>query len=356
VFERFTDRARRVLVLAQEESRLLNHGFIGTEHILLGLIHESDGVAARALAQLDISLDAVREKVEEIIGPSVTTPTGSPPFTPRAKKVLELSLREALQLGHNYIGTEHLLLGLVREGEGVAAQVLVSLGAGLARVRQQVITLLSGVEERESLGGTWVAHAPLQRFGTRGTPGRSTGGHPTCSFCGRDLWEVRRYVSAGAATICEECVAAAAGALTASGAAPDGEIQFPPRLFGTAPDDRAVDEVVAVFGFFLGSSPIERASLGKTVEDADELEPYLQEAARHPTRPSAIRVERLRFLDDDTAEVEFAIQFRGGHSLPISGKAVRRAQGWLISRETIVRVLRMGGTVVSPPSQTEEDG
>jgi ATP-dependent Clp protease ATP-binding subunit ClpC len=124
LFERFTDRARRVLVLAQEEARLLNHSFIGTEHILLGLIHEGEGVAAKALESLGISLEAVREKVEETIGPAGTAPTGSPPFTPRAKKVLELSLREALQLGHNYIGTEHMLLGLVREGEGVAAQVL----------------------------------------------------------------------------------------------------------------------------------------------------------------------------------------------------------------------------------------
>ncbi len=144
MFERFTDRARRVLVLAQEEARLLNHNFLGTEHILLGLIHEGEGVAAKALESLGISLEAVREKVEETIGPAGTQASGAPPFTPRAKKVLELSLREALQLGHNYIGTEHLLLGLIREGEGVAAQVLVSLGADLSRVRQQVIQLLSG--------------------------------------------------------------------------------------------------------------------------------------------------------------------------------------------------------------------
>jgi ATP-dependent Clp protease ATP-binding subunit ClpC len=149
MFERFTDRARRVLVLAQEEARLLNHSFIGTEHILLGLIHEGEGVAAKALESLGISLEAVREKVEETIGPAGSAPTGSPPFTPRAKKVLELSLREALQLGHNYIGTEHMLLGLVREGEGVAAQVLISLGADLAKVRQQVIQLISGYQGRE---------------------------------------------------------------------------------------------------------------------------------------------------------------------------------------------------------------
>jgi len=144
VFERFTDRARRVVVLAQEEARLLNHNYIGTEHILLGLIHEGEGVAAKALESLGISLEAVRSQVEEIIGQGGASPSGHIPFTPRAKKVLELSLREALQLGHNYIGTEHILLGLIREGEGVAAQVLVKLGADLSRVRQQVIQLLSG--------------------------------------------------------------------------------------------------------------------------------------------------------------------------------------------------------------------
>jgi Clp amino terminal domain, pathogenicity island component len=148
MFERFTDRARRVVVLAQEEARLLNHNYIGTEHILLGLIHEGEGVAAKALESLGISLEAVRAQVEEIIGQGQTAPTGHIPFTPRAKKVLELSLREALQLGHNYIGTEHILLGLIREGEGVAAQVLVKLGADLSRVRRQVQRLLTGEGEQ----------------------------------------------------------------------------------------------------------------------------------------------------------------------------------------------------------------
>jgi ATP-dependent Clp protease ATP-binding subunit ClpC len=149
MFERFTDRARRVVVLAQEEARMLNHNYIGTEHILLGLIHEGEGVAAKALESLSISLDGVREQVQEIIGQGQQAPSGHIPFTPRAKKVLELSLREALQLGHNYIGTEHILLGLIREGEGVAAQVLVKLGADLSRVRQQVIQLLSGYQGKE---------------------------------------------------------------------------------------------------------------------------------------------------------------------------------------------------------------
>ena len=151
MFEKFTDKARRVVVLAQEEAKLLNHNYIGTEHILLGLIHEGEGVAAKALEALGINLEQVREQVQDIIGQGQQAPSGHIPFTPRAKKVLELSLREALQLGHSYIGTEHLLLGLIREGEGVAAQVLTKLGADTNKVRQQVIQLLSGFQGKESV-------------------------------------------------------------------------------------------------------------------------------------------------------------------------------------------------------------
>ena len=151
MFERFTDQARRVVVLAQEESRMLNHNYIGTEHLLLGLIHEGDGGAATALEAMGISLEAVRQQVEEIVGKGQDAPSGHIPFTPRAKKVLELSLRESLQLGHNYIGTEHILLGLIREGDGLAAQILVRLGADLAEVREQVLRQLADqpAEQRE---------------------------------------------------------------------------------------------------------------------------------------------------------------------------------------------------------------
>jgi ATP-dependent Clp protease ATP-binding subunit ClpC len=162
MFEKFTDKARRVVVLAQEEAKLLKHNYIGTEHILLGLIHEGEGVAAKALESLGISLESVREQVQEIIGQGQQAPTGHIPFTPRAKKVLELSLREALQLGHSYIGTEHLLLGLIREGEGVAAQVLTKLGADTNRVRQQVIQLLSGFQGKETVG-VGAAEQPQQK-------------------------------------------------------------------------------------------------------------------------------------------------------------------------------------------------
>jgi len=180
VFERFTDRARRVIVLAQEEARMLNHNYIGTEHILLGLIHEGEGVAAKALESMGISLEDVRKEVEELIGPGSQPPSGHIPFTPRAKKVLELSLREGLQMGHKYIGTEFLLLGLVREGEGVAARVLVKLGADLPRVRQTVIQLLSGYEGQqggEVPGGEGLAGAGAAPGGVAGAfGGRQMGG------------------------------------------------------------------------------------------------------------------------------------------------------------------------------------
>ena len=144
MFERFTDRGRRAVVLAQEEARLLNHNYIGTEHLLLGLVHEGQGVAAEALASQGISLEAAQQQVEEIIGRGQRSPSGHIPFTARAKKVLELSAREADALGHHYIGTEHVLLGLLRAGEGVAVQVLVGLGADLNRVRDQVLQGLHG--------------------------------------------------------------------------------------------------------------------------------------------------------------------------------------------------------------------
>ena len=151
MFERFTDQARRVVVLAQEESRILNHNYIGTEHLLLGMLREREGGAATALEAMGIGLEAVRQQVEEIVGRGKDIPSGHIPFTPRAKKVLEFSLRESLQLGHDYIGSEHILLGLIREGEGLAAQILVQLGADLPRVREQVLRQLADqpAEQRE---------------------------------------------------------------------------------------------------------------------------------------------------------------------------------------------------------------
>lgn len=203
MFERFTDRSRRVLRLAQEEARTCNHSFIGTEHLLLGLLHEGEGVAAQALGRLDITLEAAREKVEEIVGRPEMAPSSAAPFTPRAKKVLELALREALQLGHSYIGTEHLLLGIVREGEGVGTQVLVSLGADPSLVREQVLEVLS-----DDPGAGEPAHwrsassARLGAYEGRGPrvgplAARVASGGVTrgarCATCGADLAGTARY-------------------------------------------------------------------------------------------------------------------------------------------------------------------
>ena len=184
VFERFTDRARSVLTLAQEEARLMNHGFIGTEHILLGLIREDEGVGGTALKNLGVSYGAARDKVEEVIGPSGAVPSGSPPFTPRAKKVLEFALREALKLGDGYIGTEHILLGIVREGEGAATTVLNSLGANPTRVRHEVIELMAGAS----------GEAPDARKGDVAITGRSPASSgPSCPHCHSSVTDEARF-------------------------------------------------------------------------------------------------------------------------------------------------------------------
>src|SRR6059036_3038020 len=153
VFERFTERARQVVVLAQDEARALKHNYIGTEHILLGLLREEEGLAARVLESLDITVEEVRAQVARIVGQGDEVTTGQIPFTPRAKKVLELALREALSLGHNYIGTEHILLGLVRENEGVAARILLDFDADSEKIRNEVIRMLSGPGGRRQGGG-----------------------------------------------------------------------------------------------------------------------------------------------------------------------------------------------------------
>jgi len=208
VFERFTDRARRVVVLAQEESRELGHDHIGTEHLLLGLVRETEGIAAQALAALDVDLDVVRARVEERIGHGSGQPKGHIPFTPRAKKVLEMSLREALQLKHDYIGTEHILLGLLREGEGVACQVLMNMGVTLDVARQEVIGLLATMGEADAVaaergGGAGSGRTPFaaaRRLGRASSSGarlRRNEGEPertpVCPTCDADLSSSLRH-------------------------------------------------------------------------------------------------------------------------------------------------------------------
>jgi ClpX C4-type zinc finger protein/ClpA/ClpB-like protein len=239
VFERFTDRARRVVVLAQEEARLLNHNYIGTEHVLLGMLHEGEGIAAQVLESRDISLEAARTRVEGIVGQGSSSPSGHIPFTPRAKKALEYALREALQLGDNFIGTEHLLLGLLREGHGVAIQVLEQLGADLGQVREQVIGMAGGerierIETEEEIEATAPSSRVLLVESLMGEVRRLRGDidrlrqalprPPTtkpeikpasltyvsllhCSFCNEPQDQVAKLIGGPGVYICDRCIA-----------------------------------------------------------------------------------------------------------------------------------------------------
>jgi ATP-dependent Clp protease ATP-binding subunit ClpA len=174
MFERFTDRARRVVVLAQEEARRMQHNYIGTEHILLALIGEGNGVAFRILDRLGMSIDGTREEVKAMVGTGTGAPSGHIPFTPRAKKTLELSLREALQLQHNYIGTEHILLGVIREGEGIGAQVLKQHSADLATIRTEVVDLLATYQPEGARRTRWLRRGAVPTVSEPGKPGMST--------------------------------------------------------------------------------------------------------------------------------------------------------------------------------------
>ena len=345
VFERFTGRARRVLVLAQQEAADLGHGFIGTEHILLGLLAEHDGVAARALASLEVSLDAARAGVHDVIGLSALSPTGSPPFTPRAKKVLELSLREALEFGHNNIGTEHLLLGLVREGHGVAVQVLRTLGADTDRVRARVEEMLgdepSGTPPPQAAGrssrGGWSSRAP------------SGGMLRSCAVCERDLWEVSRFVRTAALAICADCVTGAAGALARGVPDEDGAISLPPRVSGTPPDGDAVDAIVAAFESTFGSRPAAEPGY----ECAEEIEGHLDQLlGRIPGHLRRCQVTRIRFVEDGDADVEFAFGPARAAMTTETGHAVRHGERWLVGRTSVIVALRHAGVVIpldTPP-------
>jgi hypothetical protein len=340
-FERFTDRARRVLVLAQEEARLLNHSFIGTEHLLLGIIRVDDGVAARALEALGISLEAARAKVEETIGVVGPTPFGSPPFTPRAKKVLELALREALQLGHADIGTEHMLLGLVREGEGVAAQVLISLGADLGRVRQQVIWFMSGQGAEPD-----VSTEPASRDELRARPA-TLRPEPWCSLCGRELWEFNHFVSGGSGAICSECIEGAHEALGQADPSRQ-EVFLPPRVFGNPPDEQAVEAIASLLGIaFSWGASIEEIS--EAIEGFDELHPFLVlvgERFRIPVVGTAL--ERIRFVDDSHAAVQFRLIFSGGGSVPRQGHVHHHENRWRVDRQSVAAMLVAGGIRIPP--------
>jgi ClpA/ClpB-like protein len=349
VFERFTDRARRVVVLAQEEARLLNHNYIGTEHLLLGLLREDEGIAAQALDALGVSTERARHEVEAIIGHGDRVPSGHVPFTPRAKKVLELSLREAIQLGHNYIGTEHILLGLVREGEGVAATVLVKLGADLERVRRQVVQLLTAHGNEPDVAQKAVHFAPAEAEARRQ---RVVIGGPRdgCMFCGRDLYEVERAVaSSTGALLCKDCAWLALQTMERAAAptVPLQPLRMPPRVFGGAPDDDAVAEITALFGEHWGVDHVEGGEALTEVGDALRARwGYRTDVTMH--------VDRIRFLTPNEAAVRFVISALPEQ--PFDGRVRREGERWLIGRETFCQVAALGGVPCPPDIYFEDAG
>ena len=357
MFERFTDRARRVLVLAQEEARLLNHGFIGTEHILLGLLREKDGVAAQALTTLEVSPEAVQEMVKEIVGSAVTAPVGSPPFTPRAKRVLELSLREALQLGHNYIGTEHMLLGIVREGEGVAAQVLSSLVDDLGRVRQAVIQVLGVYATREATErGEPVEMSP--RGWISRSPGRTRARMVACSFCGRRPPDTGQLVSGTDAFICEHCVRHWAAAVPAAGGSfqrleAHGIDVSSVAVQGPPPDDEdgARREIASAYSDISVAS--DDGESVPSVERGGGLGPTLRAAReRGPSQTSyqaGIDVVHVAFVDHEHAAVWFTVTIDGNPALSNRrGEAVVVDGAWKVARATFCDLMKLAG-VDCPP-------
>ena len=348
MFERFTDRARRALVLAQEEARLVRHERIGTEHLLLGLVHEGEGVAARALDALGVTIDRARARVEEF-GPASAHPMASPPFSAGAKRVMELALVEALQLGAAWIGTEHLLLGIVREGEGTAMRVLAGFDLTGLQVRQEVLRHLSdgaeGTAVRPTRPPVSLRAASLRRADApRGALGRTAPRH--CSFCGRDLWDVERFVATEHAAICAPCVTMAVYAAEHGEAERDGEVPFPPRVFGEAPDDGAVDAIVAAFRSTFGPRPT-----GAQDGTGDPLAPSLTRLGGRLGRVRPPRVRRVRFTGDGEAECDVVVRFDPEPALEVVGRAVRAGDRWEVSWATVAEVLtRLGVDRPDEPS------
>jgi len=362
VFERFTDRARRVVVLAQEEARLLNHNYIGTEHLLLGLLHEGEGVAAHALTEMGIALGDVRRAVEQIIGEGGRAPSGHIPFTPRSKKVLELSLREAMQLGHDYIGTEHILLGLIREGEGVGAQVVTGFGVDLSRVRQTVIQLLSGYAARgETAEFVSLPRPPIeeQHGVAMMTMASEVGIHPArCGFCNIPSPACGPlFTGVSGALICQRCARSAAGppslsergvrgpgAMAWAGTAPEPVEVLAARHepTGPPPDDEEAARQAITDAY---QNTMEVGADGRTlinVEDGAALAGCAEEIRRRVGQfvdQSEMVVEHIKFLDATTAVVWSTTLLHGRPPHPglnrAEGRAVFVDGRWKVARDTM---------------------
>jgi hypothetical protein len=363
------------VVLAQEESRLLDHNYIGTEHLLLGLIHEGEGVAAHVLTGMGISLDTVRVEVEAIIGSGGQARSGSIPFTPRAKQVLELSLREALQLGHNYIGTEHILLGMIREGEGVAAQVLVKLGADLSRVRQAVI---------EVLGGHEGAHVHVEQPGPEPRPRRRTTIRPArCGFCNTPSPECGAlYSGSSGALICGSCAAAARPSLLSPMQPPSpseaaglrsriqGMVERTLRFEHNEPVEELAarieptgpppeDEEAALQAIFVAfQNSMEVGADGRTLINVEDGAALADCAEQVRIRSASIApqvsqtIDRIKFLDATTAVVWLTTLLNGRPPHPglfrRECRAVLVDGRWKVSRESMCASWAFGG-VHCPP-------
>jgi hypothetical protein len=345
MFERFTDRARRVVVLAQEEARLLNHNYIGTEHILLGILHEGDSVAATALHSFDVSLDSARATVRSIIGPGTEVPAGHIPFTPRAKKVLELSLRQAFQLGHDSIRPEHILLGLVREGEGVGAQVLVNVGADYSAVRQAVGALLEGSPIPAA-----VHPLPERLRAPQDRPFTVEAMSRRCSFCLRSEERVARIVRGPAGRICDECLGRAVALMAEAGD------ESPRRLRLRQPVSEEFEEALVlverafetVFGS--GASVDRRLAL---IEDSADLLTVVERvvgAGRASGDPD-VWVDHVRLISNDEAEVHWSPLVAGGTRIVMHGFAVFDGGVWKVSRASYLEI----ASLVGVPFPTGED-
>jgi hypothetical protein len=350
MFERFTDRARRALVVAREEARLLGHPYIGTEHLLLAL-SQGDGVAAQALASLDVPFDAVRQQVVESVGrPSGEVDLESPPFTPKAKKVLEYSLREALQLGHSYIGTEHLLLGLVREAQGEGGRILEELGVEPARLRQAVIGLIV----------VDIATTPPRPRDPGAGPTPRPGSRPlACSFCGRRPPESGPLHSGVDAFVCEHCIHqwATNPDPGRAGRSPVDPTQAV-RPTGPPPDDPAAVAGIAAAYAAIGR-PSEDGESVPSVDGGENLGPTLARArmgrqTRHPL-PDDARVDfstgEIAFTDADHAAVWFTVSVNGHPVLrDRRGDAVRVDGTWKVARSTFCQLVALAGIRCPPPA------
>jgi Clp amino terminal domain, pathogenicity island component/ClpX C4-type zinc finger len=351
VFERFTDQSRQVLVLAQEEASLLNHSFIGTEHLLLGLIRADDGVASKVLTDAGVRLPAVRDRVEETIGLTAGRDSGSPPFTPRTKKVLELSLRESNQLGHNKIGTEHLLLGLIREGEGVACQVLVDLGANLGEIRRRVMQHLVDAGAGEA------SRDPTHEISAPSSTATSAK-EVACSFCGRAPPESGRIISGSDAFICESCIRRWYTRLrprpnTVRPVPASPPLIAPPAGFEPEGADQARSEITAAFAASRTSSDDGQAI--PAVERGHDLGPTLalaNERHRHMIADGSgvlISADEIHFYDRNRALVVFSISI--GERLLLGGQHINTlliGGEWKMARSTFCRLMDLAG-IACPP-------